>query len=315
MKLTHITFARPQAFALQRLWRPMLFAPLFISTALAAEPDYVSTRDLAEQFGLKEMVINDETVRLESRTVSIHLTALKNDCELNALTLALIHPVARFEKSFMVSKDDAEQLFKPILQPESLKIREPIRLLLVVGNNEVQKSDSPEVAAQSKWVDMIAASLVERMPRDRIPIAVKRIKADHLDEALAELPPADLAGVVLVRMQCEGKPEYPITAKTFAPAVQAGGAAGAKPPSFDSIALASAIQGSVGVSLGGDLRNGRFGQAQLPELSGLGFPAVKLVLSPPDTAGKDDQAIALYAKAFAVGVSRGIVRFNSARTN
>ena len=293
----------------------MFFAPVVLSTALAAEPDYVSTQDLAEQFGLKEMAISDETVRLESRTVSLQLTALKNDCELNALTLALIHPVARFEKSLMVSKDDAEQIFKPILQPQSLKIREPIRLVLVVEDSEAQKSDLPEVAAQSKWVDMIAASLVERMPRERRPIAVKRIKVDHLDEALAELQPADRAGVVLVRMQCEGRPEYPITVKTFAPGVQAGGAAGAKPPSFDSIALAAAIQGSVGTRLGEYLRDGRFGQAQLPELSGLGLPAVKLVFSPPDTAGKDDQAIAPYAKAFAVGVSEGILRFESARTN
>jgi len=65
----------------------MLFAQLFISTALAAEPVYVSTRDLAEQFGLKEMAINDETVRLESRTVSIHLAALKNERVERALEL------------------------------------------------------------------------------------------------------------------------------------------------------------------------------------------------------------------------------------
>lgn len=282
------------------------------------ELKYLDVHDLARRFDLKEIRIDGEPIRWSNKTVSMRLTAGRTDCVLNSVTLGLIHPVTESAGTLRVSEADLENILTPVLQPGRLANREPIRLLLVEVQDNERQNEHAETAIQSKWIDMIVAALGKGAPPQRKSIIVRKIAGGGLEKAVSEMTPADREGAVLVRLHCEGTPEYPISVKTAAPAPFAPERgpvdAVSKQAADDSIAFAVAVQGAVGRRLGKYLRDGRVDQARIPDIARVGLPAIRLVTSPPDKTGIDDKAVEPYARSIAMGIMDGIMKYDAVRT-
>lgn len=301
-----------QSLRLRRRLKIMLSIPVILSTVQADEPKYIGIPDLAQRFDLRESTIDGDTTSLESRKTNIRLTALKTDCVLNSVTFGLIHPVIRSEGTLMVSESDVENLMTPLLQPDRLINREPVRVLLIQVEDNDPQSKRPGNGVESKWTDLVVAALGKCMPKQPDSLTLKQLRGSSVEQV-------DRESSVLIRLSCEGNPEYPITVKTCAPApspvLREPSGATADPAGFGSIALAAAIQGAVGRRLGEHQREGRVDWAQLPEIAQLGYPAVRMEFSPPDTTKIDGKALEDYAMAVARGISDGVLRFENARTN
>lgn len=162
--------------------------------------DYIDARDFARRFGLTPAwTVANKSMSLKSQWTTIQLTVHDVDIYLNSVRIFLGNPVIARSGSLFISEKDAEQLLAPILTPSALRVRRPIKTIVIDAGHGGRDpgNQNPRLKLSEKTYTLDVARRLERLLKKdgyKVVMTRKNDRAVDLDArtALANKINADL---------------------------------------------------------------------------------------------------------------------------
>jgi N-acetylmuramoyl-L-alanine amidase len=194
---------------------PAASAARKVSTAMILGREYVRLSDWVRENGLEvHWVKKDETLKVTGKGSSITLTIDSSDADFNGVHLRLLYPLARRDGSPYLSRLDADDTFRPLLNPpknrEGAKVK---TICLDPGHGGNQPGYLVQGNQEKKYTLLLAGELQEQLRRAGFKVSLTRTS-----DKLVELPERPLIAKrrgadLLISLHFNSAPSSPRTVR------------------------------------------------------------------------------------------------------
>lgn len=281
-----------------------------------AGEEYIALEQIQTFYRFDKSTRNESSLTLENPKIAMNLEIGSTECLLNQVKVVLAKPVVDYENAAYISSEDLSGLLDPMLRPNHIKGAGDFRtVILDPAHGAADPGITNELGTEGEFAFKIAKLVKTQLEAKGFTVVLTRQEEqDASPEERRNLANAVDDDAIFIGISFNSGPEDARGIQTL-PVARGESVIASDPFGSASVALSTAIHGSVMRRLGKNSSDGGIKRAEPEMFSGIRHPAV-LVNAGYLTHPYEARLIANenYQAAVALGIAEGLGKYRFAVT-